>query len=64
MTQKQFKPHEYQCPNCKDKIHSNYSGEYVSCQCGKCAVDETAHYIRMIGEQSIYLGEYKNEVVE
>lgn len=46
----EFKGTEYLC--CCDKqeiIQSRYSGEYSQCSCGKCAVDQTPHYVRFIG---------------
>ena len=44
-----------QCTHCDDTIHSSYSGEYVSCKCGKIAVDQTEYYTRMIGNKGDYL---------
>ena len=43
------------CNKCCDTIHSSYSGEYVSCKCGKIGVDQTEHYTRMIGNEGDYL---------
>lgn len=37
------------CGNCKDEIYSNYSGEFVKCKCGNCAIDQTTHYTRYLG---------------
>ena len=44
-----------QCTHCDDIIHSSYSGEYVSCKCGKIAVDQTEYYTRVIGNEGDYL---------
>ena len=44
-----------QCTHCDDMIHSSYSGEYVSCKCGKIGVDQTEYYTRMIGNEGDYL---------
>jgi len=37
------------CKCCNDLIYSRYDGEYRSCHCGKCAVDQTPYYFRHIG---------------
>ena len=52
-----------QCTHCNDIIHSSYSGEYVSCKCGKIGVDQTEFYTRMIGNEGDYLV-VNNEEVE
>ena len=44
-----------QCTHCNVIIHSSYSGEYVSCKCGKIGIDQTEFYIRMIGNEGDYL---------
>lgn len=55
-----FKPHEYECQECKNKIHSRFSGEFVRCPCGKSYVDETEYYTRLGGDKMpIFRGEYK-----
>jgi len=57
---KKFTPHEYECQECKGKMHSTYSGEYVRCNCGKSFVDETEYYARLGGNlMPKFLGEYK-----
>lgn len=39
------------CKECGDSIQStNYSGEFVTCSCGKTSVDGTEHYTRMLGD--------------
>jgi len=43
-----------QCTHCDDTIHSSYSGEYVSCKCGKIGVDQTHDYVRYIGNKNDY----------
>lgn len=49
-----FKPHKYQCPTCEEVIFSSYPGEFVSCLCNNCFVDETQHYIRVGGNAIPY----------
>ena len=44
-----------QCTHCGDTIHSSYSGEYVSCKCGKIGVDQTEYYTRVMGNEGDYL---------
>ena len=44
-----------QCTHCDDMIHSSYSGEYVSCKCGKIGVDQTEYYTRVMGNEGDYL---------
>lgn len=51
-----------QCTRCNVKIHSSYSGEYVSCTCGKISIDQTDFYARMIGNEGDYLVVNKEEV--
>jgi len=43
-----------QCTHCDDTIHSSYSGEYVSCKCGKIGADQTHDYVRYIGNKNDY----------
>lgn len=60
MTKRSFVPFEYECQECKDTIHSSYSGEFVTCSCGKSFVDQTEYYTRLGGDVvPICLGEYK-----
>lgn len=56
---KSFQPSEYECLECKDKIHSSYPGEFVMCSCGKSFVDQTEYYTRCGGLTVRYIGEYK-----
>lgn len=44
-----------QCTHCSARIHSSYSGEYVSCKCGVIGVDQTEFYTRIIGNEGDYL---------
>lgn len=46
----EFTPKIVECNKCGDKIHSRYSGEFVTCRCGAISVDQTDYYIRYIGE--------------
>jgi len=47
---------KYQCPDCLSIISSSYSGEFVSCTCGKCFVDQTKYYTR-VGGNAVYMEE-------
>jgi hypothetical protein len=44
------------CRACGSEFYSRYSGEFRTCKCwnpdgtGGCAIDETEHYCRYIGE--------------
>ena len=51
-----------QCTHCDGMIHSSYSGEYVSCKCGKIGVDQTEYYTRVIGNEGDYLVVKQEEV--
>ncbi|MGL5715385.1 MAG: DUF7695 domain-containing protein [Paraclostridium sp.] len=42
-------PVKIKCKKCEDVIWSKYSGEYVRCECGAIAVDQTEFYCRAIG---------------
>lgn len=44
-----FIPRMYRCKECKTTFQSSYEGEYATCKCGKCAVDQTLWYERHIG---------------
>lgn len=37
------------CPHCDDYIWSTYIGQFASCRCGACFVDETLFYMRWGG---------------
>jgi len=50
----------YQCLKCEDIIKSSYSGEYVTCKCGRISVDQTRYYTRFIGKPSLFK-EIKND---
>jgi len=41
---------DVECNKCGDKIHSKYSGEFVTCKCGAISVDQTRYYSRYIGD--------------
>lgn len=47
----------YKCKVCEDIIFSRYQGEFRRCRCGAIAVDQTAHYTRLIGEPSNFIYE-------
>lgn len=42
----EFKPIQYLCECRKEVLQSKYEGEFVSCSCNKCFVDQTRHYTR------------------
>jgi hypothetical protein len=42
------------CNKCGDTVHSKWSGDYVSCNCGKIGVDQTHCYTRFIGDKEDY----------
>lgn len=46
------------CNHCGDTLTGDKKGTYISCSCGKCAIDETPYYFRLIGN----FGDY--EVIE
>lgn len=49
--------HKYlmHCLLCDDTIFSEYEGEMKWCKCNSCAIDETSHYYRAIGEVGKYV---------
>lgn len=36
------------CVHCEKIIEGDKKGTYITCDCGKCAIDETAYYYRII----------------
>jgi len=40
---------KYKCLLCGDIISSSYEGEFVTCSCKKCSIDQTKSYMRLIG---------------
>lgn len=36
------------CKHCKEIIEGDKKGTYIQCKCGKCAIDETPYYWRII----------------
>lgn len=42
------------CNNCGDILEGDKKGTYISCSCGKCAIDETPYYYRLIGNFEDY----------
>lgn len=42
------------CKNCNEVIEGDKKGTYISCKCGKVAIDETKHYVRVIGNFEDY----------
>jgi hypothetical protein len=52
----EWNPDVYECPACKDLVHSKYPGHFAACKCFEnkidnmgFAVDQTEHYTRLIG---------------
>jgi len=37
------------CNHCGDILEGDKKGTYIQCSCGKCAIDETPYYWRIIG---------------
>ena len=37
------------CNSCGDVLTGDKKGTYIECSCGKCAIDETPYYYRIIG---------------
>lgn len=42
------------CNHCGDIIKGDKKGTYIECSCGKCAIDETPYYVRIIGDFDDY----------
>lgn len=42
------------CNCCGDIIIGDKKGTYIKCSCGKCAIDETPYYFRIIGNFDDY----------
>ncbi len=42
------------CKICGDTVHSKWSGDYVSCKCGRAAIDQAHEYTRLIGNECDY----------
>lgn len=42
------------CNHCGDIIIGDKKGTYIECSCGKCAIDETPNYFRIIGNFEDY----------
>jgi hypothetical protein len=47
-------PQKIICLLCKDVIYSKYYGQFVSCKCGKLAIDESMYYCRILGNRENY----------
>lgn len=39
------------CNNCGDILEGDKRGTYIACSCGKCAIDETDYYYRIIANR-------------
>ena len=42
------------CKSCNDIIFSKWQGQWVSCDCGRIFIDETAYYTRVGGSNDDY----------
>ena len=51
------------CKHCGDVIEGDKKGTYIECKCGKCAVDETEYYCRIIGNMEDFEEVKENECV-
>lgn len=51
------------CVHCNEIIEGDGKGTYIQCKCGKCAIDETPYYWRVIGNYCDFeeIQEGKNE---
>lgn len=47
---KPFIPTKMKCLHCNSVFWSEYPGHFASCKCGKSSVDETRHYMRILGD--------------
>lgn len=47
---KRLVKNQIQCVHCGDIITSRYRNEYVTCSCGRCAVDGGLDYARRYGD--------------
>lgn len=39
------------CTHCNSIIKGDKKGTYITCKCGKIAIDETLYYVRIIGNK-------------
>lgn len=44
-----------ECRLCRTIIEGDKKGTFITCNCGKCAIDETPYYARLIGN----IGDYE-----
>ncbi len=51
------------CKHCGDVIEGDKKGTYIECKCGKCAVDETEYYWRIIANKEDFEEVKENECV-
>lgn len=43
------------CKLCNTIIEGDKKGTMIYCKCGKCAIDETPYYARLIGNVEDYI---------
>lgn len=51
---KPWNPSKFKCVKCDDIIWSKYPGEFVSCKCNECFVDQTRYYMRSSGNLELF----------
>lgn len=42
------------CKLCDTVVEGDKKGHLIPCKCGKCAIDETPYYCRIIGDIDMY----------
>lgn len=43
------------CKLCNTILEGDKKGHLIWCKCGKCAIDETPYYVRLIGNIEDYI---------
>lgn len=50
-----------QCKKCNTTITGDKKGTFITCKCKSCAIDETPHYVRVLGNVEDYIVVDKTE---
>lgn len=60
---RKIKRNVIRCNHCGDVIESRSCHDFVTCSCGKCAVDSDLDYLRRMGDDGDFeeLAEYEGE---
>ncbi len=60
---RKIKRNVIRCKHCGDVIESRSSHDFVTCSCGKCAVDGGLDYLRRMGDDGDFeeLAEYEEK---